>query len=146
MIRSFVKGCLAFETRNLELPPFWRTVEKQPPCIWELGNAMQNLLIPHVPAANDAPISIADGDENVPKKYSLHSPFELSPCYLQLFFFFWLSHFLAVSPAAIFVFPFQFAKVSSVFHALSQSLNLPFHTIQLSSVQLVRFGFGSVPL
>lgn len=30
---SFAKGCSAFETRNLELPPFWRTVEKQPPCM-----------------------------------------------------------------------------------------------------------------
>lgn len=97
---------------------------------------------PFLRLPNDAPISIADGNENVPKKYSLHSLFWLTPCYLLLLFFgYHISS--AMSPVGIFVFPFQFAKVSAVFHALSQSLNLPYYAIQFSSVQLGT-GSGSV--
>lgn len=67
----------------------------------------------------------------------------LLPWYLLLLLFFGYHISSAMSPVGIFVFPFQFAKVSAVFHALSQSLNLPYYAIQFSSVQLGT-GSGSV--
>lgn len=70
--------------------------------------------------------------------------FDSHLAYLLLLFFFFGYHISsAMSPVGIFVFPFQFAKVSAVFHALSQSLNLPYYAIQFSSVQLGT-GSGSV--
>lgn len=87
---SHAKGCSAFETRNLELPPFWQTVEKQPPC---MGTGQCHAELTHSAGFQRRTNQHRRRRRRErAKKIQSALPFRLTPCYLCLIFFFFGYH------------------------------------------------------